>query len=165
MRMLRRLAAVLPAAALAAVLGASPALATSGAHFFAGTGGSVTDSGALAVTIDEAGVGQALVSYDLAWTATADYGCVNGGGNHPQAANKETVSAGGDVTFSESPVNGRVHAAFTVPGTPPGPGSFACPSGQDLVLADVSYSATLTDTTNGAAAGVSASRVFLTFRR
>jgi hypothetical protein len=140
--------------------GAVGAQATSGAHFFHDTAGSVADSAALVVTIDEAGVGQELVNYTLAWTASATYACINGGGNHPKAANKETISASGSSSFSESPINGRVMATFTVPGTPPGPGGFSCPSGQTLVLAAVSYSATLTDTTNNVSKDISASRTF-----
>lgn len=141
-------------------LGAVGAQATSGAHFFHDTAGSVADNGALVVTIDEAGVGQELVNYTLAWSGTATYACINGGGNHPKAANKATISAGGTSSFSESPINGRVMASFTVPGTPPGPGSFSCPSGQTLVLAAVSYTATLTDMTNDVSTSVSASRTF-----
>jgi hypothetical protein len=141
-------------------LGAVGAQATSGAHFFSDTAGSVDNNGALVVTIDEAGVGQQMVDYTLAWTATATYACLNGGGNHPKASNKETISSGGTSSFSESPINGRVMASFTVPGTPPGPGSFSCPSGQSLVLAAVSYSATLTDTTNNVSKDISASRTF-----
>jgi hypothetical protein len=140
--------------------GAVGAQATSGAHFFHDTGGAVADNGALVVTIDEAGVGQDLVNYTLAWTGTATYACINGGGNHPKAANKATVSGGGASSFSESPINGRVMASFTVPGTPPGPGGFSCPSGQTLVLAAVSYTATLTDMTNNVSTSVSASRTF-----
>jgi hypothetical protein len=141
-------------------LGAVGTQATSGAHFFHDTAGSVADNGALVVTIDEAGVGQAQVEYTLVWSGTATYACINGGGNHPKAANKATVSGGGSSSFSESPINGRVMASFTVPGTPPGPGSFSCPSGQTLVLAAVSYAATLTDTTNNVSTSVSASRTF-----
>lgn len=144
---------------------AQVASATSGAHFMPDTSASVTDSGALSVFIDEAGVGQQTVNYTLAWTATADYGCINGGGNHPKAANKETTSTSGTSDFSESPINGRVMATVTVSGTPPPPANgFSCPSGQTLVLADVSYSATLTDTTNNASTTLSASRIFFTFR-
>jgi hypothetical protein len=156
---LRGVVGLLAALALMGI-GTVGAQATSGAHFFKDTGGSVANSGALVVTIDEAGVGQALVNYTLDWSGTATYACINGGGNHPKAANKATISGGGSSSFSESPINGRVMASFTVPGTPPGPGSFSCPSGQTLVLAAVSYTATLTDTTNNVSTTVSASRTF-----
>jgi hypothetical protein len=148
-------------AALALIgLAAVGAQATSGAHFFRDTGGAVAGNGALVVTIDEAGVGQQLVNYTLDWSGTATYACINGGDNHPKAANKATISGGGESSFSESPINGRVMASFTVPGTPPGPGDFSCPPGQTMVLAAVSYSATLTDTTNNVSTDVTASRTF-----
>lgn len=158
-RALRSLIAVVASLALLGLYAVS-AEATSGAHFFKDTGGSVNNSGALVIAIDEAGVGQALVNYTLNWSGSATYACINGGGNHPKAANKATVQGGGATSFSESPINGRVQTTFTVPNTPPGPGSFACPSGQTLVLAAVSYTGTLTDTTNGVSADISASRTF-----
>jgi hypothetical protein len=165
-KLLLRTLAPLTVAAAVLGLGSLPAGATSGAHFMPATDASVTPSGALSVNIDEAGVGNALVNYTLVWTATADYGCINGGGNHPQATNKETTTAGGSDTFSESPINGRVHATVTVLGTPPPvTNGFTCPNGQTLVLADVSYSATLSDTTNDVSIGLSASATFFTFKK
>src|SRR3954463_13313646 len=136
---MKRVLAVV-AAGFALMTGPATAEATSGAHFMPATGTAVTDNGALALTIDEAGVGNATVNYVASWSATADYGCVNGGGNHPKASNKETVHAAASASFSEEPKNGRVQASETVAGTPPPvPTDFACPGGQVLVLADVSY--------------------------
>lgn len=164
--MFRRIFIAAAGAAAAVITFAAPALATSGAHFFHDTGATVADNGSLSVTIDEAGVGQQLVDYDVSWTAVADYGCINGGGNHPQASNKETVSTGGDALISFSPVNGRVHATIDVAGTPPPvTNGFTCPNGQALVLADVTYSASLSDLTNVVSKDVSASRIFFTFRK
>ena len=97
---------------------AGPVSATQGAHFMPATDGSVADNGALVITIDEAGLGNALVSYTLDWTAVANYGCINGGGNHPQASNKETVETGAALDFNEQAKNGRVQVTFAVPGTP-----------------------------------------------
>jgi hypothetical protein len=166
-RILVRLVALSALAASVLALGTTVAQAkTSGAHFMSDTSATVADNGSLSVFIDEAGVGQEDVSYTLAWSATADYGCVNGGGNHPQATNKETSSTGGSETFSESPINGRVMATVSVTGTPPpAPAGFSCPSGQTLVLARVSYTATLTDTTNHASTTLGASRTFFTFKK
>jgi hypothetical protein len=126
---------------------ASVASATSGAHFFSASG-SVNGSGALVVKFDEAGVGQQQVNYTLnVTTASATYACINGGGNHPKAANKETHSSSLTTQASFSPTNGRVKASISA--GPVSAGSFSCPSGQRLVLASVSYSGiTLTDTTN-----------------
>jgi hypothetical protein len=152
--------------ALAALASASTAGATSGAHFF-NVASSVNDSGALLVTYDEAGVGNATVNYTIDITdASAVYACINGGGNHPKAANKETVSSGLTVGFSIDPKNGRVTGATSPPIGPQPVGAFACPSGQTLVLASVSYTGiTLTDTTNGVSTAVpDASRTFVNLR-
>jgi hypothetical protein len=163
---LRMLTALVAAVGLLVLGVVSAEAKTSGAHFMPDTAASVADNGALSVFIDEAGVGQQNVDYTLTWTATADYGCINGGGNHPQATNKATTSTGGADTFSESPINGRIMTTVSVPGTPPPPPSgFSCPSGQTLVLADVTYSATLADTTNNASTTLSASRTFFTFKK
>jgi hypothetical protein len=166
-RILLRLMVLCATFAGVLALGATAAQATSGAHFMKDTSASVTSSGALSIFIDEAGVGQQQVNYTLVWSGTADYGCINGGGNHPQAANKQTTGSGGTQTFSESPINGRVMATVLVDGTPPpAPTGFSCPNGQTLVLADVSYTATLTDTTNGnVSINLSASHTFFTFKK
>jgi len=124
------------------------AAATSGAHFFS-TSESINAGGSLVVSWDEAGVGQQTVAYTLTANGSATYACLNGGGNHPQAANKATfagpVSASGSFPATK---NGRVTGTLTA--GPPGSGSFSCPGGQTLVLASVSYtSITLTDNTNG----------------
>lgn len=165
-KFLRMLTALTAALGLL-VLGVVNAEATSGAHFMPATSASVADNGALSIFIDEAGVGQQTVDYSIVWSGTADYGCINGGGNHPQASNKETTSSGGTTTASLSPINGRVTATVVVPGTPPpAPSTFSCPNGQTLVLADVSYTTTVTDTTNGnVSITLSASRTFFKFRK
>lgn len=147
-------------AATAIIVFASPAFATSGAHFFSASG-SVNNSGSLVVSFDEAGVGQQQVNYTLqVTTATATYACINGGGNHPKAANKETRSSSLTAQASFSPRNGRVKASITT--GPVSAGSFSCPGGQTLVLASVSYSGiTLTDTSNNVSIAVAdASRTF-----
>jgi hypothetical protein len=170
LRCLTRTLLPLTAAAAFGVM-APAASATSGAKFKADTSASVIttppDTGALSVFIDESGVGQQTVNYSLTWSGTADYGCINGGGNHPKATNKSSTGSGGTTTFSESPINGRVMTTVTVPGTPPPPqAGFSCPSGQTAVLADVSYSLTLTDTTNGdVSISLTASHTFFTFKK
>jgi len=147
----------------ALAVAAGTASATSGAHFFSKKSqSSVNDAGALVVNWDEAGVGQEQVNYILAADASATYACINGGGNHPKAANKETFS--GPLSSPETgflPENGRVKGTLSVGPLPSG--SFSCPTGQTLVLACVAYTnITLTDTTNAVTetfAGTS--RVFL----
>jgi len=136
-------------------------LGTSGAHFFKATA-SINDSGALVVTFDEAGVGQQQVDYVLSANASATYACINGGGNHPKAANKATFNGPvSSPTIGFQPENGRVKGSISV--GPLGSGSFSCPSGQTLVLASVSYAnVTLTDTTNNVTASIgSVSRTFI----
>lgn len=135
------------------------ASATSGAHFFRDTSASVDSNGALSVFIDEGGVGNATVNYTIDWTASATYGCFNGGGNHPKASNKETSSASGAATVTLNPINGRVMTSTgPISGTPPPPPStFSCPSGQTLELISVSYNpVVVTDTTNNVSITLSA---------
>jgi hypothetical protein len=121
---------------------------------------SVNNDGALVVSWDERGLGNENIDYTLTADATAVYACINRGGNHPEAANKETVN--GDVSASGSfePRNGRVQASLTA--GPISAGDFSCPGGQRLVLASVSYTnIVLTDTTNNTSTTVpDASRTF-----
>lgn len=145
---MRRIVLVL-ASVITLAFAAGTATATSGAHFFhKASNSTVNGSGALVVSWDEAGVGQDQVNYILTADASATYACINGGGNHPKAANKETFN--GPLSSPETgflPENGRVKGTLSV--GPLSSGSFACPSGQTLVLACVSYTnISLTDTTN-----------------
>ena len=135
---------------------------TSGAHFMPDTSASVNDSGALVVAIDEAGVGSQDVTYTLTASAQAVYACINGGSNHPKAANKETVAGQVSAGGAFSPINGRITASLTT--GPLSAGGFTCPSGQTLVLASVAYSnILLSDTTNGVSINLgSVSRTFVT---
>jgi hypothetical protein len=120
--------------------------ATSGAHFFSATA-SVNDGGALVVSWDEAGLGNENITYTLTADASATYACINNGGNHPKAANKETVAASVSTGGSFQARNGRVQGTLTTgPLLDP---AFTCPAGQTRVLAQVTYmNIVLTDTTN-----------------
>jgi len=134
-------------AAVALSLGATAALATSGAHFF-NVGSTVNSDGSMTISYDEAGVGNATVNYTVNTNASATYACINGGGNHPKAANKESTNGTLSVSFSRDPNNGRVTGS-TSPSIGPLSSTLVCPSGQTFVLACVSYTGTtLTDTTN-----------------
>jgi hypothetical protein len=121
---------------------------------------SVNNDGALVVSFDERGLGNENIDYTLTADATALYACLNRGGNHPQAANKEQFE--GQVTGGASiePKNGRVVASLTA--GPLAAPQFTCPSGQQRVLAAVTYTnIVLTDTTNGVSTSVpDASRIF-----
>lgn len=143
---------------VAAIVMANPASAVA-AKFHSATG-SVNNSGALVVSFDERGLGLDNIDYSLTADATALYACINGGGKHPSAANKEqfegTVSGGASI----EPKNGRVVADITAgPLLAP---QFQCPNGQKRVLAAVTYTnIVLTDLTNGTSVSVAdTSRVF-----
>ena len=144
-RTLSLLVAVVATFAIAGAAMAAPPQ-TSGAHFKSASA-SVDNSGALVVNFDEAGVGTSSIDYTLTANATATYACINGGGKNPKAANKQTNpgDVAGNATFE--PKHGRV--VGSVSAGPISAGSFSCPSGQQLVLASVSYSnIVLTDTQN-----------------
>jgi hypothetical protein len=145
-------------ALVVAVVMASPASAV--AAKFHSVSASVNNSGALVVSFDERGLGNGNIDYVLAADSVAVYACINGGGKHPQAANKETVNGDVSAAGSFESRNGRVQASLSA--GPISAGSFTCPGGQRLVLAAVTYSnIVLTDTTNGTSVTVnSISRVF-----
>ena len=159
MKVIKSLAVAAIAFFVAVVL-ASPASAVA-AKFHSATA-SVANNGALVVSFDERGLGNGDIDYTLTADATALYACINGGGKHPQAANKESfedqVSGGGSFEAK----NGRVVADLSAgPLLAP---SFQCPNGQRRVLAAVSYTnIVLTDTTNGTSVNVApVSRIFFT---
>ena len=85
---------------------------TSGAHFFSATS-AVNGNGALVVSWDEAGLGNENIDYTLTADATATYACINNGGNHPKASNKETVQGQVSTGGSFQAKNGRVRASLT----------------------------------------------------
>jgi hypothetical protein len=100
---------------------------------------SSTDAEDLFESFKEAGLGNDVtINYTASANGTATYACINGGGSHPQASNKETVN--GPVSASgsfNSGKNGTISASLTV--EEPSAGSFSCPNGQSLVLGSVSY--------------------------
>jgi hypothetical protein len=141
------------------------ASATSGAHFFSATG-SVANSGALQVSWDEAGVGNAQVNYTLTADSSAIYACINGGGNHPSAKNKQAVA--GPLTSPQTgfnPTNGRVTTTNGI-SVGPLPSTLTCPTGQTFVLACVSYTnIVLSDDTNGVTVKIAGvSRTFVAIK-
>jgi len=139
---------MLLAASLAMVLAyAVPALAVSPHFVSANAALSGTN---LVVSFKEAGLGtNQLITYTASADSTVTYVCVNRGGANPSASNKTTISGpvSATGTFS-SGKNGQVTSSLTL--NPPGPGSFSCPSGQSLEIAQVTYTnVAITDTTNG----------------
>ncbi len=124
-------------------------------HFISESASGPDRDGNLIVSFKEAGLGSNVsIAYDATASATATYACINGGGNNPKATNKETVSGpvSATGTFS-SGKNGSISQSLTV--GPPSPGSFSCPGGQAMVLADVSYTnVSIMDTTDGIAENI-----------
>jgi hypothetical protein len=158
MRIPLRLSLLAAALSVTALAFAAPALA---APHFQSASSSVNNAGALVVNFDERGLGNDNVTYALTADATALYACINRGGKNPEAANKQSfegqVSGGGSFEVK----NGRVVASLTAgPLLAP---QFTCPSGQNRVLAAVTYTnIVLTDTTNNVSTTVpNASRTFI----
>ncbi len=109
-------------------------VALAGSPHFINNATSATISGnTLTVTGKEAGLGDEAQVH-IVLTATAE--CVNGGGNHPKAANKTSVTAAGDFPVQ----NGK--ADFTLTAT----ATFQpeCAPPMTVRFSDV----TVTDTTN-----------------
>jgi hypothetical protein len=158
---LTRIAATL--AALIAILAFAGVASAQSPHFIRASASGPNSAGQLLVSFKEAGLGNnQLITYVASADSTATYACINGGGNHPKAANKETVSGpvSATGTFS-SGKNGTISRSLTL--DPPSAGSFSCPPGQRLVLAAVSYTnVAITDTTNDVTKSISGtfSRVF-----
>jgi hypothetical protein len=161
MRISRRLS--LPVTALAVAALAVPTAAQAGAAKFHSASASIANNGALVASFDERGLGNENVDYRLTAHAEAEFGCINGGDKHPQAANKETISSQVTVTASIEPKNGRVVASLK--SAAPTPGDFSCPNGQKLVFGSVYYGdIELADTTNGTTVSLpDVSRTFVAF--
>ena len=156
---MRRIGIVAVLSVMLVAIAASVALAAGAPKFHSATS-SVNSAGALVVNFDERGLGNGNIDYTLTADATATYACINGGGKHPKAANKEMVNddVSGGGSFESK--NGRVVASLRA--GPISAADFSCPSGQRLVLASVSYTnIVLTDTTNNVSTSVAnASRTF-----
>jgi hypothetical protein len=146
---MRRFAIAALLAMLMLVLSVSAAFAAS-PHFISASASFQGTGPNLNVSFKESGLGNnALITYVASADGTAVYACINGGGNHPKASNKETVNGpvSATGTFS-SGKNGTISQTLTL--SPPSAGDFTCPSGQKLVLAFVSYTnVSIADTTNG----------------
>src|SRR5262245_47474885 len=102
--MRRRFGVAFVAAALTLVLGAQAAFAGS-PHFV--TADASRSGATLSVAFKEAGLGNEPQVH-VVLSATAQ--CINGGGKHPKAVNKESVSAAGDFPVQ----NGRAEGTLSV---------------------------------------------------
>jgi hypothetical protein len=123
---------------------------------------SVDEAGALVVSFDQRAMGKTSTAYALAAHCTARYVCIDGGGDHPTAADEEVVDAEVSGAASIEPQSGAAVAHLSA--EPPPAGAFPCPSDQPQpVLASVAYTnIMLSDTTNKVSTTVpDASRTFL----
>jgi hypothetical protein len=147
--MSRSLRTIVVATAALVVLLATAAVALAQNPHFINANARVSGAN-LNVSWKEAGLGDnQLISYVASADATATYVCVNRGGGNPSASNKTTVSGpvSAEGTFS-SGKNGQITESLTL--NPPSAGSFSCPPGQSLAVAQVVYTnVAITDTTNG----------------
>ena len=107
-------------------------------HFLSCDVTGVNSNGTLSSNFRIAGLGSNVsITVTASADATATYGCLNGGQNCPNAANKSTVT--GTVTAQgtfTSGKNGSVRGSLTV--SPP-PSTLTCPGGQNMVLVSVDY--------------------------
>lgn len=130
---MRRIVLALVAALLVFSLGSQVAFAGS-PHFVDSTVTATRSGNTLTVTGKEAGLGDESQVH-IVVTATAL--CINGGGNHPKAVNKESVSTEG--TFPVQ--NGKADFQLSITAT----FSPSCSPPMTVEFADI----TVTDTTNG----------------
>jgi hypothetical protein len=145
--------AVAVAIACAAAWAANP-------HFVGKVKATIDGSGDVQVCWKEAGLGDNQnITYTAGAEATATYVCKNNGGQCPNAANKETVNGPVSATGTfASGKNGSITACLTF--SPPDAGTFTCPGGQTLTLADVSYSNIhVSDDTNNVTASATPSSI------
>jgi hypothetical protein len=120
--------------ALAAAAVAVPVAWAGSPHFVNDTVSATRSGDSLIVSGKEAGLGDEARVH-IVVTATAL--CINGGGNHPKATNKQSVSSEGDFPVQ----NGKANFSLTLTATfqPP------CSPPMTVSFTDV----TVTDTTNG----------------
>ncbi len=130
---MRRLVLVPVLAAALVVAFASTAWAGS-PHFIQSATTASVSGNTVTVEGKEAGLGDEAQIH-VVLTATAQ--CINGGGNHPKAVNKESVSAAGDFPVQNGKANWTlsVTAVFQPSCSPP----------MTVAFTDI----TVTDTTNG----------------
>jgi hypothetical protein len=115
--MIRRILIILAFAVGALAMTSGVAQAGS-PHFVSNTVAATQDGATLTVTFKEAGLGDEPQVHVV---LTADAQCVNPGGNHPKAANKESVSAEGSFPVQNGKAEGSlsVTASFQPSCAPP----------------------------------------------
>jgi hypothetical protein len=96
--------------ALSAAAVAVPVAWAGSPHFVSNTVTATRTDDSLIVSGKEAGLGDEAQVH-IVVSATAE--CINGGGNHPKAVNKESVSAAGDFPVQ----NGKAEFSLTLTAT------------------------------------------------
>lgn len=131
-----RLAVIVAAVAVLSAVALTPALAGS-PHFVDDQTTLTQDGNTLTVTGKIAGLGD---EDQVHVVLSADAGCYNRGGNHPQAENKDAVLAEGDFPVDQT---GKVY--FTLSGTATFDPSAPCPNPLEIRYSNI----VVTDTTHG----------------
>jgi hypothetical protein len=112
-------------------------------HFISEGTASITSSGAYRVSnFKEAGLGNTVTTEAITLhitSATATYACVNGGGKHPKATNKQSVTTPITQTQSFAVRNGSTTGSMQAGPPPPGAFQPPCNPPMTVVLVQVSY--------------------------
>jgi hypothetical protein len=111
---MRRLLAVLGICTVTVIGLVAPSFAGS-PHFVSASVTNVTTS-SITVSFKEAGLGNEP-TVNIKVTATAE--CINGGSNHPKAANKEGAEASGTFNVNNGQATGSLTATTTLSCSPP----------------------------------------------
>jgi hypothetical protein len=151
-------------ALITAIFAVAVPVALANANFHYANASVDKSTGDLAVSFKLSGLGNTITSADVQLTAggTAEYSCINNGGHHPSATNKETVngpvSGGGSFPVRNGSVTGTITAS------PVDAGNFSCPGGQTMYLTAVSYSGMTvsSDAAGGASTAASPDTISLT---
>jgi hypothetical protein len=135
--------------AMAVIMGQVKVALAQNPHFVKASA-DIDSCGALDLTWKEAGLGSTpvFVDYQAQANACVIYACINNGGQHPQAANKESAfgTLYAQQTCGPSGQNGTISCGVSV-GPPSSP--LACPDSQGPYLTWVEYkNIVVQDTTN-----------------
>ncbi|HLH67549.1 MAG TPA: hypothetical protein VKY90_00565 [Candidatus Dormibacteraeota bacterium] len=144
----RRGAIVVLALACVPLLGARPA-AAAGSRFASVNATVGVGTGTLEVSFAEMGLlaGGAIADQARA-DATVGYGCRDGTGRTDGSASEVVSASVAQVGWFVPGADGSVRAALSLPA--PGPGSFTCRPGEQMILTSVTYTdVSVTDLTNG----------------
>jgi hypothetical protein len=130
------------------LLGAQPA-AAAGSRFVTVNAAVGIGTGSLEVSFAEMGLLAGAAIADQAQAdATAGYGCRDGAGRTDGSASEVVSASVVQMGWFVPGADGNIRAALNLPA--PGPGSFACRPGEQMILTSVTYTdVSVTDLTNG----------------